>query len=124
MEKIVLGFRINAMKAAQIDRICRQLGMTYREVEARDFGKSLGTLAGIAGLPQQTEAVPVVLPEEVLVFSGADSSLLDEFLAAYRAAGIPKVELKAVITPYNIFLNAGQLYQELAKERAAIKKST
>ena len=124
MEKIVLGFRINAMKAAQIDRICRQLGMTYREVEERDFGKSLGTLAGIAGLPRQAEAEPVMLPEEVLVFSGADGSSLDEFLAAYRAAGIPKVELKAVITPYNIFSNVGQLYRELEKERAAMKKST
>lgn len=122
MSGIVMGFQINAMKAVQIDRLCRQAGLVFKPVKESEFGQPLGVVAGIQGFPRQDIKAYPKLPEEVLVFSGIDSPTLDAFLAAYRAAQIPKVELKAVLTPYNIFMNIGTLYEELAKERKAMQQ--
>ena len=61
---------------------------------------------------------PLFLMPEVILFSGFNEGALKGFLAAYRQAGIEKVALKAVITPYNITWTLYDLIEHLKEESA------
>ncbi|MBR3581296.1 MAG: DUF3783 domain-containing protein [Lachnospiraceae bacterium] len=53
---------------------------------------------------------------EVMIFKGFDEQKLKYFLNEYRQAGIEKVELKAMITPYNVAWTLYFLIEHLKKE--------
>ena len=57
----------------------------------------------------------------MMIFSNM-ADMLDQFLSEYKKAGIPPIGLKAVITPYNLFWRAADLYEELFKEHQEFKK--
>ena len=126
--KKVLLFHVSGEKASQIKELCNKMQITVVPVKDSMWGQSLGSLAGIKGIAQSSpgsSAVPLSLAGasmEMMVFSGIPSNELDAFLANYREAGIPMIPLKAIITPYNIFWNAAQLYQELQKEHSQLQK--
>jgi hypothetical protein len=58
----------------------------------------------------------------MLVFSGMNSGQLDDFLAAYKQTGQKPIDLKAVVTPGNIFWDADALFRELMREHIATGK--
>lgn len=67
------------------------------------------------------EKLPV-LSRDVLVMKNFTSSRIDTLLAGLRKAGVPKIELKAVITPQNAEWTFYQLYQELEREHESLQK--
>ena len=86
--------------------------------------KTLGSLAGITGIPAKTTADSMgeKIEQEMLVFSGFDSEVLEAFLELYRTQGIEKIDYKATVTMHNVFWTPEMLYQELKKEHAAMTK--
>ena len=56
------------------------------------------------------------LSDEMMVFSGIDSELLDKFLSEYKKNGIEPINYKAVLTVNNIFWTPEELFTELKKE--------
>ena len=126
--KKILLFHVSDKKTSQIKALCNRMQIVVVPVKDTMWGQSLGSLAGIKGIAQTSpapSAVPLSFASpsmEMMVFSGIPSNELDSFLANYREAGIPIIPLKAIITPYNIFWNANQLYQELQKEHSQLQK--
>lgn len=119
----VLLFHVEKSKQKQIAELCRQLAFTPVIVPKRQYGESLGALARIDGIsktgkPYEGEE----LSREMMVFSGIGSEALDLFLAKYREKGIEPVDLKAVLTPNNIFWDVLTLFEELEKEHQAFHK--
>lgn len=121
--KVVLGFCIGGGKEKLIRQCCRSSGADYRSMVPSDHTKSLGSLAGIAGIsPKATVASGgEKIQSEMLVFSGFDQESLEEFLELYRTMGIEKIDYKAMVTMHNIFWTPESLYQELKKEHRMIK---
>jgi hypothetical protein len=116
----ILFIHIEKSKQRQITVLCRQLGIVPVIVPKRQYAQSLGALAGIAGFFKTGESYDgSELSQEMLVFSGVTTELLDIFLAKYKEAGIAPVDLKAILTPNNIFWNVPMLYEELYKEHQA-----
>lgn len=135
--KKLLLIQVKGKKAAQIKALCDRLQIQVIAVDARDFGKPLGSLAGIKGfggsaapgtkIPQPTAkpaskpglplAPAPIPPAEMMVFCGINPDALDAFLAAYKEAGIESIGLKAVITPTNIRWDVATLYRELLREQ-------
>lgn len=134
--KKVLLFHVSEEKTKQIRALCSKMQIAVVTVKDSLWGQSLGSLAGIKGLSSPAasaapfsspipSAAPLSSPAlsmEMMVFSGIPSGELDAFLASYHEAGIPMIPLKAILTPYNIFWNATQLYQELQKEHSQLQK--
>lgn len=121
MAQTILTFRLEQEKRALVSSICGRLGIHVVQVERKDYGQKLGALAGISGFAKEkTKYDGPELPAEMLVFSGMTSQQLDEFLDAYREGGLPKINLKAVITPDNIFWSAQQLFLELMHEHLTL----
>ncbi len=120
--KKLLLIQINGQKLAAIRQLCMSLEIQPIVIEPKDFGKPLGHLAQITGMPggivpERTPCPGDIMPSvEIMIFCGLDPDALDIFLAAYRNAGIAPVGLKAVITPANIRWDIYTLCRELMRE--------
>jgi hypothetical protein len=121
MAQKILGFCIDKEKRAALQAVCADLGIEMIDVARKDYAQKLGVLAGVKGFAREkTVYGGAELPAEMLVFSGMNSDQLDDFLAAYKATGQKPVELKAVVTPGNIFWDADTLFRELMREHIAV----
>lgn len=113
----VLLYNISAEKSRKIKFIFIQLGIHIKTIEKSDYNKPIGFLAGI--LDTSNIDVPYDgkgFSEEMLVFKGFTEKQLDEVLLRFRSNKIPKVNLKAVLTPSNQIWDSITLYEELKKE--------
>ena len=87
-------------------------------VDPADFGQPVGALAGV--LPCKADAPAAPLPGEMLVMAHFRPGMLEGMLQGFRAAHIPPVALKAMLTDTNAAWTAAALYAEIAKEHAAM----
>ena len=95
---------MNIFKADNIKKVCESLGISIICVDRCDYAQKLGAIAGIVGFGM----VNIIylgrgLSDEMMVFSGIDSELLDKFLSDYKKNGIEPINYKAVLTVNNIF---------------------
>ena len=60
------------------------------------------------------------MEEQILVLYRFSENRLDQLLYGLRKAGVPKIELKAVVTEQNSQWTMYELYEELKKEREAL----
>ena len=119
----ILLYYMEKTKEKQIRQLCKKLSITVKTVQRADYSQSLGYLAGIEGFARKNAVyLGNELPAEMLVFSGMTSEQIDLFLADYRKMGISPIACKAVITPVNIFWDAGNLAEELLKEHHQLHK--
>ena len=65
------------------------------------------------------EALPEI-SEQVLVLKGFSGGRLDQLLASLRRAGVPKIDLKAVLTEHNSGWTFYHLYEEIREEHASM----
>lgn len=120
MAQTILEFRMDTAKHEGLVSICGKLGIRLIPVDKKDYGQKLGALADISGFGKEKILYDgPELPGEMLVFSGMASSQVDAFLDTYRASGLPKIGLKAIVTPSNVFWTPRQLFMELMNEHLA-----
>ena len=112
----------NASKAAKLKGVLIRMGI---RITPEQTGQTVGYLAGFDGFDERETEEGTVLPEleeEMLVMKNFTNRRIDELLAGLRRAGVPKVELKAVVTETNCGWTFYALYEELKKEREAMTK--
>lgn len=117
-------YQVDGSKKQQIGRLAAGMGIRVHRVLPADYLQPLGVLLGLPGF----ERTPLryngpLLPDEMMLMSDFDDTLLSRFLNAYRHASIPAIPLKAGVTPHNIFWNSLQLHQELEKEHQMMSSS-
>lgn len=103
-----------------------RMGVRIKNIGADQVLEKVGYLAGLEGyLPcvqdEKPDELPVIL-QDVLVMKNFTSSRIDVLLAGLRKAGVPKIELKAIITPQNADWSFFQLYQELVREHDELEE--
>lgn len=121
---LLLTYNLEPGTAAGLDKICRLLGIRVREIAREEYGLPIGALAGIPVTRPAGPEATVVPPfdSEMLVMCHMMSNELDAFLQAMRREGLPRIELKAVLTPVNVLWNSADLHSELAREHAAMQR--
>lgn len=137
----------------QVLGVAARMGILCRVVESQQTEEVLGTLLklpgfesvleknsqemqGTAGTLVQEAAEREVkkpsvckaeelnaLSRQMMVLYGFTNERLDEFLRNMRRAGIPRIALKAIVTPHNVNWTFRQLYEELEREEAAYRKN-
>lgn len=119
----ILLFHVEQDKAGKIESIGQKLNIHISKIKPSLYSPKLGYLAGISGFyKENTIYTGSDFPSEMMVFSGINQDMLDCFLKEYKKASIPPVGLKAVLTTYNIFWSAEDLYKELFKEHQIYQK--
>lgn len=117
MEPTVLMYNLPPASRTQVELLCRELGITARNVERRKQGLTLGALLGL--LPEVPGGSEV--PGRLLVMAFFDRDMLDAFLRGFRARQIPPIPHKAMLTLTNTAWTGPELYENLSREMAAIK---
>ncbi|HCT91768.1 MAG TPA: DUF3783 domain-containing protein [Lachnospiraceae bacterium] len=100
------------------------LGMKIRaKIISRDlYGQPIGVLAGLKDITPGP--IPEQLPsmtDEMLILCYFPDALLNRFLLALRKNDL-RIPLKAVLTPNNAAWNSYQIYGELQREDACMRK--
>lgn len=117
---MLLMYNLENEKGVRLRMICLKLKIRARGVKPEEYGQPVGALAG--ALPPTSSPAPAEgFSGEMLVFANFSEALLNRYLAELRAARMPGVALKAVLTPTNMHWNSAQLFEELGKEHEAMR---
>lgn len=133
MKETVLLYNIDEEKVKKIKRVLLLLGMRAKNVTADMYEEKLGVLAGMMTKEQAQDAKCSIEPEkvdiseetspftdEMLVMCGFSNARVDSFLMEMRKKKIERINLKAVLTPYNALWNSYEIHRELEKEHKAM----
>ena len=95
--------------------------MTYNELhEVRIMGKSEEVILLYCFTAGRLTEIQAVLQE--MKINNINRVRMDKILAAFRQAGIAKINYKAMVTPYNMFWTIQRLGKTMEKEHGAIIK--
>ena len=121
-EPILLAYNLDAGTASRLKALCQRQQIRYRPVTALEYGVPIGALAGIPVRARAAAAPVSGFSDPMLVMCHMLSPQLDAFLQGMRADGIPRIALKAVLTPANVSWDSRQLRDELTREHEAVQK--
>lgn len=119
MKKCVLCFNLSDDKYECVSAVAVKNSLEAKKVLQADFSQKLATLVGL--MPRNNNICLSPFKEEMLIMSGLLREEMDSFLAELRQVGAT-VELKAVVTPYNLAWNCDDLLEELKKEHKQFSK--
>lgn len=123
-QPLLLTYNLKPGTEAGISSICRDLGIRVCAVSPGEYALPIGALAGI---PMARAATPDAMSgrpfdDEMLVMCHMMSNELDAFLKAMRGANVPRIALKAVLTPVNVAWNSSDLHRELSREHSEMQR--
>ncbi len=119
---ILLAYNLNPTgpKCIKVKQLCVRLGIRFRFVEPREYGRPLLSLLTPGAAAPAFTGEP--FSDEMLLFANFSGEQLDEFLRSYREAKLVPIALKAVLTPANSGWNSLQLHKELNREHAEMQR--
>ncbi|MCI5649203.1 MAG: DUF3783 domain-containing protein [Fusicatenibacter sp.] len=108
--------------AAALKPLLLRLRIRVKIIEPSRYLEPIGSLLGRASAQDsEKEGIPeTAFTEPMMVLSGFSNARLDLFLREMRAAKVPSIPLKAVVTSQNQNWNSLRLYKELKAEHAAM----
>ncbi len=121
-QALVLAFNLPDDVFARVRSLSTPFGVRVKAVPPESFTLPIGTMAGI---PAKAVNVPVEhgsFEEPMLVMCNLNDSQFNQFLRMLRTPGLPRIPLKAVLTPHNVGWNALMLYEELSREHEAMQR--
>ena len=128
-QELVLYYNPEASsKVMKLKGVLVRMGVRIRNVAPEQVTETVGALAGISGYKRaEQESAPdagvlPIIPEEMLVMHGFTGRRIDELLLGLRKAGVPKVELKAIVTESNAGWTFYHLYEEIKEEHERMKQ--
>ena len=133
MKETVLLYNFNDKdRLMKIRQALLPLGFRIRLVEKEEYGKPLGTLAGVKGMEDLTAAanpsneafLAEGFDDEMALLAGLTSARVDAFIKSLRRKGIGRIDYKAVLTPVNKDWDSVHLYHEIKKEHEAMTGKT
>ena len=118
---MLLCYNLDKRTDAMLRVLCQKQHIRFRAVKPEEYALPVGALAGI---PAKAEggAEPGSFDAPMLVMCHMLSTQLNAFLQGMRQDGVPRVALKAVLTPTNVTWNSVQLHDELAREHEAVQR--
>lgn len=119
MKKIILCFNLGDEKFSALSSAAAKISAQSKRVPQADFSQKIAVLLGL--LPRLNSVCLSPFKEEMLIMAGLERAEMDSFLADLRTSGA-SVELKAVVTPYNLDWRADELLKELKAEHAHFNK--
>ena len=114
----VLMYNCDGEQWSKLRQIFLMLRVRIRPVEADQYGLTLAELLSRSGAKRGVEED---FSDPMLVFCGLSQGKLDQMLTAMARAQLPRIALKAMLTPTNAGWTSQQLWTELRREHAAME---
>ncbi len=118
-QPLVLIYNLEAPVEAQLAALCERQGIAVKRVNPWEYGVPIGALAGIPVGRSAAPANGTGFSDPMLVMCHMLSPQLDAFLQGMRDERLPRIALKAVLTPSNVTWSSVRLRDELAREHEA-----
>ena len=118
---LLLMYNLDNDKGTRLRLLCMKLHIRFRSVTPSEYGQPVGALAGFC--PSEPDAPAPAFDDEMLVMVNFDGGLLNRFLQQIRAAHIPPVALKAMLTPTNMTWSSARLHDEIRQEHEAMQQN-
>lgn len=119
MAKILL-YNLESEKGDIIRELCKMESLDFRDVRGSEHSKRIKEI--INDVVSDSEAAEKMFADEMMVFVDVEDKRLYDFLKSMRERKIAPVELKAMVTEYNINWTSKELRDELIKENKAMKE--
>ena len=114
----VLMYNCDDEQWAKLRQIFLMLRVRIRPVEVDQYGL---TLEDLLGRSEEKAPVEEEFSDPMLVFCNLPHEKLDHLLTAMGRAGLPRIALKAMLTPTNRTWTSQQLWTELRREHEAMQ---
>ena len=114
----VLMYNCDGEQWSKLRQIFLMLRVRIRPVEADQYGL---TLEDLLGRSEEKAPVEEEFSDPMLVFCNLPHEKLDHLLTAMGRAGLPRIALKAMLTPTNCTWTSQQLWTELRREHEAMQ---
>ena len=114
----VLMYNCSGEQWSKLRQIFLMLRVRIRPVEADQYGL---TLEDLLGRSEEKAPVEEEFSDPMLVFCNLPHEKLDHLLTAMGRAGLPRIALKAMLTPTNRTWTSQQLWTELSREHEAMQ---
>lgn len=102
-------------KIQALSQTAGEMGIQLVLLTGEDFAQKLGFLAGAAGY-QKREGNGDCSPGQELMILSLPQEKVNRFLSALDGKNVPKVPLKAVVTPHNRDWTLSRLVEEIGRE--------
>lgn len=119
MAKILL-YNLESEKGDIIRELCKMESLDFRDVRGSEHSKRIKEI--INDVVSDSEAAEKMFADEMMVFVDVEDKRLYDFLKSMRERKIAPVELKAMVTEYNMNWTSKELRDELIKENKAMKE--
>ena len=107
-------------KFDRISKLCEKSGYSCRQIQNADVNRTILELISGQSAGKKVSAPPLYFLPEIMIFQGLADKEVHQFLEAYRAEGIPTVDLKAVVTPWNLTWTLYELAEHLKEEHRSM----
>ncbi|MEG0276620.1 MAG: DUF3783 domain-containing protein [Coprobacillus sp.] len=124
MKEVVLVYHLDLKIKEAIEKIMSQLDVDVKEILDDDVHQSIGYLLGISGYEESEEMFEGKLEKEFVFFAGFSDEQLDLVLEIFKAAEIPYIPYKAMLTPDNVVYPFYRLYQNVEEEYKQISRQS
>ena len=114
----VLMYNCSGEQWSKLRQIFLMLRVRIRPVEADQYGL---TLEDLLGRSEEKAPVEEEFSDPMLVFCNLPHEKLDHLLTAMGRAGLPRIALKAMLTPTNCTWTSQQLWTELRREHEVMQ---
>ena len=119
-EKVLLYQLRGTETARKLQPVLLRMGIRVKCVEPDEYGLPIGVLAGLEkdAVEHSVDngSVPVEISAPMMIMCGFSGSRVDELLQQMKRAGVPRIDLKAMLTPTNRYWTSEELFGELQKE--------
>ena len=107
-------------KFDRISKLCEKCGYSCCQIQNADVNRTILELISGQSAGKKVSAPPLYFLPEIMIFQGLADKEVHQFLEAYRAEGIPTVDLKAVVTPWNLTWTLYELAEHLKEEHRSM----
>lgn len=107
-------------KLDRISKLCEKSGYSCRRIQNADVNRTILELISGQSAGKKVSAPPLYFLPEMMIFQGLADKEVHQFLEAYRVEGIPAVDLKAVVTPWNLTWTLYELAEHLKEEHRSM----
>ena len=107
-------------KFDRISKLCEKCGYSCCQIQNADVNRTILELISGQSAGKKVSAPQLYFLPEMMIFQGLADKEVHRFLEMYRAEGLPTVDLKAVVTPWNLTWTLYELAEHLKEEHQSM----
>ncbi|NLW20992.1 MAG: DUF3783 domain-containing protein [Clostridiales bacterium] len=120
-QPLVLCYNMEGARAQAVRGLAESLGIQPFLVPPEAYAQTIGALCGLMETTQEAYEGEN-FQEEMMLMAFLQKGMLSRFLDGFREAGLPPVQLKAMLTENNAQWTSTRLHSELLDEYHFFKK--